>query len=143
LSEIVQRHQQKKTLVDVSQCRDRKFCEEERVYYRNFSQIHPEPRWLSGSISKCLGPVTVVIKTCDSGQLIRRHIDHVRKRSESDPMVDDQDCDVDISLPVDIPPASTLITASNHQFPNLPQHQPTRYPSRARRPPDRFRPQKN
>ena len=36
--------------------------------------------WLTGTIGKCLGPVSFKVETND-GQVIRHHQDHLRKRS--------------------------------------------------------------
>ena len=47
------------------------------MYARDFRQGQS---WLTGTIVKCLGPVSFEVKTTD-GQMIRRHQNHLRKRS--------------------------------------------------------------
>ena len=47
------------------------------MYARDFRQGQS---WLTGAIVKCSGPVSFEVKTSD-GQIIRRHQDHLRKRS--------------------------------------------------------------
>ena len=55
----------------------RQFQEGDSVYARDFRQGQS---WLTGTIVRGLGPVSFEVKTSD-GQLIRRHQDHIRKRS--------------------------------------------------------------
>ena len=47
------------------------------MYAKDFRQGQS---WLTGTIVKCSGPVSYEVKT-DDGQLIRRHQDHLRKKS--------------------------------------------------------------
>ena len=54
------------------------FQSSENVYIRNWL---PGPRWLSGKIASQNGATVEVI--LDDGRLIRRHVDHVRKRFSS------------------------------------------------------------
>ena len=44
--------------------------------------FRPGHTWLQGKIVKCSGPVSYKIKL-DNGQLVRRHQDHLRRRSTS------------------------------------------------------------
>ena len=55
----------------------RQFQEGDSVYARDFRQGQS---WLTGTIVKCLGPVSFKVETND-GQIIRCHQDHLRKRS--------------------------------------------------------------
>ena len=50
-----------------------------QVYARNF---RPGEAWLPGCIIKATGPVLFLVKRTD-GQVIRRHLDHVRKQLQS------------------------------------------------------------
>ena len=60
--------------------RDLTFNSDEKVYYWNFRR---GPVWLPGVISTVCGPVSFIVKTQD-GQLIRKHIDHIRRRTTND-----------------------------------------------------------
>ena len=57
----------------------RQFDKGEEVYVRD---LRPGHTWLQGKVVKCSGPVSYRVKI-DNGQVIRRHQDHLRKRSTS------------------------------------------------------------
>ena len=54
----------------------RNFANSEDVYVRNFST---GAKWLIGKVVRETGPVSYLIVLND-GRLIRRHVDHIRKR---------------------------------------------------------------
>ena len=56
------------------QCRD--FVKDDYVYVKNFST---GPKWLPGKIVNVTGPLSYVIEL-DNGRLVRRHVDHIRKK---------------------------------------------------------------
>ena len=112
----------------------------EKVYYRNFNN---EPQWVAGVITKLCGPVSLLIKSSD-GQLIRRHVDHTRKRIENKQPLQAQASTG--GPPVKEQPVSTDPQNRSHSPIPLRTHSPTSShthstrPSRASRPPDRFAP---
>ena len=73
---VEQKQQQQKDNYDTHAV-PRQFEEEEGVYVRDFRPGHT---WLPGKIVKCSGPVSYRVKIGD-GQVVRRHQDHLRKRS--------------------------------------------------------------
>ena len=117
--------------------KNRKFSLGELVYYRNFSGT---PEWKPGIISKLLGSVNFAIKTLE-GLLIRRHVDHIRKRSNSPesqnngtdcvPLFDHGYEDTEHTVP---PTTGNLPTPIDTTPPRSP------YPTRNRRQPDRYTP---
>ena len=72
---VEQKQQQQKDNYDTHAV-PRQF-EEEEVYVRDFRPGHA---WLPGKIVKCSGPVSYRVKIGDD-QVVRRHQDHLRKRS--------------------------------------------------------------
>lgn len=60
--------------------RRRDFEPGEQVYVRNF---RPGQCWLPGSVIKSSGPVSFEVKL-SNGQIVRRHQDHIRKRSQTE-----------------------------------------------------------
>ena len=59
--------------------RRRTFEEGESVFVRNFRPGRP---WIPGHVVRLSGPVSLVVKLTN-GYVVKRHQDHVRKRSES------------------------------------------------------------
>ena len=76
VTRVEQKQQQQKKNHDAHAV-SRQFLVEEEVYVRDFRQGHT---WLQGKIVKCSGPVSYKVKL-DNGQVIRRHEDHLRRRS--------------------------------------------------------------
>ena len=119
----LKQHQQKSS--HDAHASNRKFSVGEKVYYRNFNQ---GPKWLAGVIAKCSGPVSFVIKSPD-GLLIRRHVDQVKKRYAGNESDTEPSSSHDSSS--DLPPSQNLTGNACVR---------SSYPSRDRRPPDRFAP---
>ena len=59
----------------------RKFDVGETVYVKNLPA--GTPKWIPGVVEKVTGPLSYVVKLKD-GRLVRRHVDHVRKREAAD-----------------------------------------------------------
>ena len=72
-----QQHRQKE--VHDNHAQSRSFEVNELVFARNF---RPGTPWLSGQVVKVSGPVSFEVKLTD-GQIVRRHQDHLRKRTEA------------------------------------------------------------
>ena len=75
---VIQKQREQKDSHD-SHAIGRQFQEGDSVYARDFRQGQS---WLTGTIVKCLGPVSFEVETSE-GQRIRRHQDHLRKRSQT------------------------------------------------------------
>lgn len=58
----------------------REFREGELVFAKNF---YTGPRWKKGVVKRRTGPVSYEIEL-ESGTVVRRHVDHVKKRIEPD-----------------------------------------------------------
>ncbi len=104
------------------------------LYCRNFSE---GSKWLPGVITKVNGPVSFIIELQDS-RLIRRHIDHVRKRYNEDigspPVTED-----DFSPTIEPPTRSNLsLSRTKNSLSRTSIRSP--YPSRVRHPPTRYSP---
>ena len=65
----------------------RQFTENDQVYVQDFTTR--KPKWIPGTVVKVTGPLSYMIKLQD-GTIVRRHVDHVRKRENS---IVDQDSD--------------------------------------------------
>ena len=76
VTRVEQKQQQQKQNHD-GHAVSHQFQVEEEVYVKDFRPGHT---WLQGKIVKCSGPVSYRIKL-NNGQLVRRHQDHLRKRS--------------------------------------------------------------
>ena len=59
--------------------RERQFSLGDHVFVRNFAN---GPVWLSGRVLEVTGPCPCVV-TLQDGRLVRRHQDHIRRRSSS------------------------------------------------------------
>ena len=112
VTRVEQKQQQKKN--HDAHAVSRQFLVEEEVYVRDFRQGHT---WLQGKIVKCSGPVSYKVKL-DNGQVIRRHEDHLRRRSTPALILTDDIVD----------------TPNVERAPN----QPRRNPPRNRRCPNRY-----
>ena len=59
--------------------KSREFAPEDKVYVKNFSS---GPKWLPGVITAVRGPVSFTITLSDN-RIVRRHVDHIRDRKDS------------------------------------------------------------
>ena len=97
------------------------------VQVRNYSG---KQKWITGIVVECTGPISVKVKL-DNGTIVRRHYDQLLKSnktqlSSSYEVLDEPD------LPREEPAESTV----------RPVEVPRRYPSRNRRPPERYTPER-
>ena len=77
---VLQKQQQQKSQHDCHS-KPRGFQLDDRVFVKNFCQGSP---WVPGTIvKKKTGPVSYIVKVAGSGQLWRRHVDHIRIRYSS------------------------------------------------------------
>ena len=119
-------------------CRMRSFSEGEKVFVKN---NRSGEKWLSGHILKSSGPVSFKVQL-QNRKMIRCHQDQLRSRFTENPQQKDislfEDDDVNIipsspnSAPVVLEPPST------ESAPQPATGGANRYPSRIRRPPERF-----
>ena len=146
--------------------RYREFQSGEPVYVQNFGK---GSKWIAGKIDVPYGNVSYDV-TLDDGRTFRRHVDHIRKRLDTTPIVNFQD-NPEIIHTTETPKAPALsvqpsVTRSETEEPPAPLVQPldtqspsltesettntsetkppspmdNRYPSRHRKPPDRYIP---
>ena len=131
----------------------RKFAKDDNVYVENFARRNP--RWIPGKIVKITGPLSYEIQL-QNGALVKRHVDHVRKREvqplpeqtantdvsdvlvgpmspEADPPVDSSPPEV--IPPVDLPCRPSIVVPTSDNRPS----QPVRRSNRNRPPPVRYR----
>ena len=72
-------NQQKKQVESHDNSRPlRSFKVNEKVYAKNL--ISNTPKWIAGTVTKVTGPLSYVIQLED-GRIVRRHVDHVKKRT--------------------------------------------------------------
>lgn len=107
---------------------DRQFTLGEAVFVRNFTA---GPRWVAGVITTERGPRSFDVELSDA-RVIRRHIDHIRKRKEGTQVEDSTRVDNE-----DVPLSSTP-EIEKDQGPTIPQVTVPRRSNRVRRPPDRY-----
>ena len=121
-------------------CKSRIFVEGERVFAKNFGQ---GKRWLPGHIVNKKGPVSFEIEL-QNGQKCHRHQDHLRHRATSNSvsekqseentlLIDDDDDQSDSE-----PEAEPEHVENNSPEPDASGGESRRYPSRIRRPPNRY-----
>ena len=112
----------------------RQFSARQLVMVRDFRSPR---KWMPGTIKTQSGPVSYQIELED-GQIVRRHIDHIRLRSCSASSNEDtpfRDCDQNFEFFDSLPSFQTPEAESAEAE----ERQPTRrYPLRDRRPPDRL-----
>ena len=112
--------------------KERHFTTGQEVMVRN---LRPGSKWVSGCITRQLGPVTYLIAT-KAGQIWKRHIDHIRDNSF-------------VPTPADIELQEHTETDSDNFLPSLPietsitedtlkETTTPRYSSRPRIPPERY-----
>ena len=111
-------HQQK-----VAHAKERAFSLTNPVYVKNFSRRGPE--WLPGEITKIHRPYSFTI-TLTNGQVMRRHIEHIRSRTCNDHYPGSNDVDYE------------FLPSPQSQPPMAPQTETLRRSSRTRNVPDRF-----
>ena len=133
LNSQVQEKQRKQIANRNKGAKDRRLTVGEPVYVRDLPM---GSTWIPGIVTEGRGPRTYIVRL-STGQVVRRHIDHVRHRDvsirEPDPMVDDTNPQPDGSTE-----DSGLDGMGEPELPQQPT-QPWRS-SRNRRPPDRLAP---
>ena len=77
LSETVQQHQESQKQCHDDHAKVRSFEVGDSVLMRNFSRQHPHPKWLFGQNQEIRGPMSYTVELHD--QVIRQHIDHIRR----------------------------------------------------------------
>ena len=80
LSEKVVREQQRQKTIRDRHARFRELQPGDLVYARNYNGL---PKWLPGVVTKCTGPVSVVVDLGEGRGVCRRHLDQVRTRYEA------------------------------------------------------------
>jgi hypothetical protein len=99
----------------------RSFKEDEKVYAKNHTSN--TPKWIAGTVSKVTGPLSYVIQLED-GRIVRRHVDHVKKRDvfpgvSTDLTPEPPDTTPESSAP---PPQDTTDEDTNVSQENEPEH---------------------
>jgi len=98
------------------------------VFVRNFNK---GPKWLSGTIHDVRGPVSFTVSLTD-GRLVRKHIDHLRFRTVTVELNNDNN---------DFLPLPSSTSTSTDPTPNsVTATPPVRRSNRIRHPPDRYIP---
>ena len=110
--------------------RTRQFAEGDTVYVRNFAS---GPKWLPGVVTATRGPLSYHV-TLQDNRVIRRHVDHIRERTDSSTI---EPPDVWLPEPTDPTPTVTE-TPHGASSPAI-----VRRSSRVRTAPDRFDPSSN
>ena len=88
--------------------KDRKFSVGDKVYSKNFGQ---GPKWIPGEIVESTGPVSFLVKLV-SGQIIRRHQDHLRVRHHN--LSEEASSDQRERVEVDIDTSCEVTASSDH-----------------------------
>ena len=141
----VENQQMKQKARHDERAEERCFQAGEHVFVKNF---RPGDPWLRGQVVSCVGPVSFRVKL-NSGAVLRRHQDHVRKRLQ-DP-VTELGLFSDVCVPGHAQPDETgsaeqpPTMSVSESVPAAEQHLPTpaspelrRYPLRVRLPPQRY-----
>ena len=112
--------------------KERQFIVGQQVMVRN---LRPGHKWISGVITKQLGPVTFLVKTA-SGMVWKRHVDHLQDNTtaqkQNTEIEKDAESDTDSFLPSSISPAENTTEETAEETDTI------RNPSRTRNPPDRY-----
>ena len=124
-----------------SHCRKRQFFLGQKVWVRNMRE---GSRWVSGIIAGIQGPVSYLVQVA-SGDVWRRHVDHIRGGRLCPPTASDgieennvPDLDDSLALPGDFSSPSS-VSSSQDSSPAQQLDSPhRRYPLRVRRPPIRY-----
>ena len=126
----------------------RQFTENDQVYVQDFTTR--KPKWIPGTVVQVTGPLSYRIKLQD-GTIVRRHVDHVRKREnsivdqDSDTMVFGPELGTDETTQPPIVPTSQEDSQQGSQESETPTvsqgadlSSTLRRSTRSRNPPDRF-----
>lgn len=138
ISAHVRRQQERQKLNHDTHVSDRQFNVSDQVFVRQFSQGNSPVTWIPGTVEAVRGPLSYLVRLLD-GRLIRRHVDHVRRRLSELPTTStssDDDISFDISCTSS---PSTWPTVGAPSPPRPPVPLPRRS-SRIRRPPERWCP---
>ena len=127
-SHVEHKQFQQKTYHD-THAKERLLLVGEEVYFKDFTD---NGKWKPGWIVKNCGAVARLVKSSD-GKVVRRHVDHIRKRYP-------KDSDIGSSSDDFMYPPSNGATVATPPPPrnNIIDRSP--YPTRNRRPPDRYAP---
>ena len=87
LAYTVRKQQEQQKTAHDQRVKARSFIIGESVWVKNFSE---GPIWLKGVVFRTKGPLTMEIELED-GRILRRHIDHIRSRKETDSNTDTDD----------------------------------------------------
>ena len=124
----------------------RSFHVKEKVYAKNLTSN--TPKWIAGTVTKVTGPLSYVIQLED-GRIVRRHVDHVKKRATVPRVSADLTPEPPDTTPESpVPPPQDTVDAdanasqetepeSSADEPNVDSTQPRRS-ERAHKPPDYF-----
>ena len=106
--------------------KERNFKIEDPVFVSNFAQ---GPKWLPGEICKIRGPLSYEVKLND-GRVIRRHVDHIRRRTVPSPSPPDDELLMPPSSDIS-PPGSTSVEqpATTVRRSTRVSRPPVRYPA--------------
>lgn len=133
LSKTVEQKQHQQKESHDRNAQDRSLAVRDKVFVKNFG---PGKRWLPGILLRMSGPRSFMVKLWD-GRVVRRHLDHLRKRAvtvvRTTEGANDVMGDLDVSQPA-LTPVITPLPAAASEPP------PRRYPSRDRRAPQRYDP---
>ena len=138
VSAHVRRQQEHQKLHHDTHTSDRQFDVGDQVFVRQFSQGNSPVTWIPGTVEAVQGPVSYQIRLLDN-RLVRRHVDHIRRRSCEVPTVstspeDDISFDISCSSTSPTRPVPDALSIPRPQVP-LPRRS-----VRIRRPPDRWCP---
>ena len=133
LREVVHSKQHQQKVTHDKQVRARKLVIDDTVFIRNFTT---GSKWLPGVVIEVKGDLTIYGELED-GRVVRRHIDHVRKRSCSTSPGSTNDDSDDLLPPPNIstPPHANVPQSS---APSTISIAPLRRSTRVRQPPNRF-----
>ena len=125
ISDRITKAQHRQKLAHDVRAKQRTFRLTDPVYVKNFNRQGPE--WLPGEITTIHGPHSFTI-TLGNGQVMRRHIEHIRRRTCNDHHLGSDDEDYEfLPNPLSQPPKRTV-----------PQTETLRRSSRTRNVPDRY-----
>ena len=133
LSSKVQHKQETQKVHHDKGSKHRQFRNGDMVYVRDFTG-HKD--WLSGVVSEVKGPLSYHI-TIDDGRVFRRHVEQIRPRTCSATSTDMSITDTEIPSITVVPNTPTVDTPTD----SPPPPPPPRRSSRARAPPNYFRPE--
>ena len=117
--------------------RTRDLTTRDKVYVRNF---RPGRHWLPGFLLRTAGPCSFMAKLLD-GRVVRRHRNHIRRRDlEIDEDQTSGGSTVDDLVDVDASSSPARPRVPQNPAPAVRDGPLLRYPSRERRPPERYDP---